>query len=160
MPTIVNAKGPATRLSGGIMDEEVAAAATEISAELLRQGEAERAYVLLKEALASGRREESLEVQTEELAIEQMLDAALAIDYPAFEVLVVDDNRTNRLILEELLVEVTEMRVKGETGAELTEKEALLTAVENMQESNPMMGLRGIRLGITMPGITRKRHTP
>jgi pyruvate,orthophosphate dikinase len=57
--------------------------------------------------------------------------------------------------LEELLVEVTEMRVKGETGAELTEKEALLTAVESMQESNPMMGLRGIRLGITMPGITK-----
>jgi pyruvate,orthophosphate dikinase len=57
--------------------------------------------------------------------------------------------------LEELLVEVTEMRVKGETGSELTEKEKLLAAVENMQESNPMMGLRGIRLGITMPGITK-----
>lgn len=57
--------------------------------------------------------------------------------------------------LEELLVEVTEMRVKGETGPQLEEKEKLLAAVENMQESNPMMGLRGIRLGITMPGITK-----
>jgi pyruvate,orthophosphate dikinase len=57
--------------------------------------------------------------------------------------------------LEELLVEVTEMRVKGETGPELTEKEELLSAVEGMQEANPMMGLRGIRLGITMPGITK-----
>ncbi len=57
--------------------------------------------------------------------------------------------------LEELLVEVTEMRIKGQAGPELEEKEKLLAAVENMQESNPMMGLRGIRLGITMPGITR-----
>jgi pyruvate,orthophosphate dikinase len=57
--------------------------------------------------------------------------------------------------LEELLVEVTEMRVKGETGPELEEKEKMLAAVESMQEANPMMGLRGIRLGITMPGITK-----
>jgi pyruvate,orthophosphate dikinase len=57
--------------------------------------------------------------------------------------------------LEELLVEVTEMRVKGETGPQLEEKEKLLAAVENMEEANPMMGLRGIRLGITMPGITK-----
>jgi pyruvate,orthophosphate dikinase len=57
--------------------------------------------------------------------------------------------------LEELLVEVTEMRVKGQTGPQLEEKEKLLAAVENMQEANPMMGLRGIRLGITMPGITK-----
>jgi pyruvate,orthophosphate dikinase len=57
--------------------------------------------------------------------------------------------------LEELLVEVTEMRVKGQDGPQLEEKEKLLAAVENMQEANPMMGLRGIRLGITMPGITK-----
>ena len=55
----------------------------------------------------------------------------------------------------ELLVEVTEMRVKGETGPKLEEKEKMLVAVENMQEANPMMGLRGIRLGITMPGLTK-----
>jgi pyruvate,orthophosphate dikinase len=55
----------------------------------------------------------------------------------------------------ELLVEVTEMRVKGETGPELEEKEKMLAAVESMEEANPMMGLRGIRLGITMPGITK-----
>ncbi len=56
---------------------------------------------------------------------------------------------------EDLLVEVTEMRVKGETGPDMEAKQKLLAAVENMQESNPMMGLRGIRLGITMPGITK-----
>ncbi len=56
---------------------------------------------------------------------------------------------------DELLVKVTEMRVKGETGPELEEKEKLLAAVEGLREANPMMGLRGIRLGITMPGITK-----
>ena len=65
---------------------------------------------------------------------------------------------------DELLVEVTEMRVKArrlekkgkkkklaKLQAELAEKEELLQAVEDMEEANPMMGLRGIRLGITMP---------
>jgi pyruvate,orthophosphate dikinase len=39
--------------------------------------------------------------------------------------------------------------------ATLAEKEKILHAVESMQEANPMMGLRGIRLGITMPEITQ-----
>jgi pyruvate,orthophosphate dikinase len=56
---------------------------------------------------------------------------------------------------DDLLVEVTEMRVRGETGAALAEKEELLQAVEDMEEANPMMGLRGIRLGITLPEITQ-----
>jgi len=55
---------------------------------------------------------------------------------------------------EELLVEVTEMRVKGETKG-LEEKEVLLDAVNKLHESNPMMGLRGIRLGIVYPDIMR-----
>jgi len=55
---------------------------------------------------------------------------------------------------EELLVEVTEMRTKGETDG-LEEKETLLAAVEKLHESNPMMGLRGIRLGIVYPDIMR-----
>jgi pyruvate,orthophosphate dikinase len=55
---------------------------------------------------------------------------------------------------EELLVEVTEMRTKGETEG-LEEKETLLAAVEKLHESNPMMGLRGIRLGIVYPDIMR-----
>ncbi len=53
---------------------------------------------------------------------------------------------------EKLLEEVIEMRVKGETKG-LSEKEALLTAIRGMHESNPMMGLRGIRLSIMMPEI-------
>jgi len=67
--------------------------------------------------------------------------------------------------LETLLVEVTDLEAdeglpRTETGKRLV-KEALvtrrtiLTAVERMHESNPMMGLRGIRLGITYPDITK-----
>jgi len=52
----------------------------------------------------------------------------------------------------ELLEEVIEMRVKGEKKG-LAEKEALLANVEAMHESNPMMGLRGVRLSIYMPEI-------
>jgi pyruvate,orthophosphate dikinase len=55
---------------------------------------------------------------------------------------------------EELLVDVTTMRVKGETKG-LAEKEAMLNAVNKLHESNPMMGLRGIRLGIVYPDIMR-----
>ena len=56
---------------------------------------------------------------------------------------------------EELLVEVTEMRTRGEHGPELESKEQMLAAVQRMHEANPMMGLRGIRLGITYPDITK-----
>ena len=38
---------------------------------------------------------------------------------------------------------------------ELAEKEELLRAVESLREANPMLGLRGCRLGITMPEITK-----
>jgi pyruvate,orthophosphate dikinase len=53
---------------------------------------------------------------------------------------------------ESLLEEVITMRVKRETKG-LAEKEALLATVRTMHESNPMMGLRGIRLSIVMPEI-------
>ncbi len=54
---------------------------------------------------------------------------------------------------EELLVEVTELKITGKDPKRLAEAEAMLRAVESMKEANPMLGLRGIRLGITMPGI-------
>ena len=53
---------------------------------------------------------------------------------------------------EKLLEEVIAMRIKGETDG-LAEKETLLTAIRGMHESNPMMGLRGVRLSIMMPEI-------
>jgi pyruvate, orthophosphate dikinase len=54
---------------------------------------------------------------------------------------------------DELLIEVTELRVRGNNPAELAEKEHLLREVAKMREQNPMLGLRGIRLGIMFPGI-------
>ncbi len=53
---------------------------------------------------------------------------------------------------ESLLEEVITMRVKGQTEG-LAEKEKLLASVKAMHESNPMMGLRGVRLSIYMPEI-------
>ena len=53
---------------------------------------------------------------------------------------------------EKLLEEVITLRIKGEADG-LAEKEHLLTAIKGMHESNPMMGLRGVRLSIAMPEI-------
>ncbi|MHB1004627.1 MAG: pyruvate, phosphate dikinase [Chloroflexota bacterium] len=54
---------------------------------------------------------------------------------------------------EELLVEVAVLREQGNKSDELAEKETLLKKVAGMREMNPMLGLRGIRLGITRPEI-------
>lgn len=51
---------------------------------------------------------------------------------------------------QELLETVIENRIKG---VQDPEKEELLANVQAMHESNPMMGLRGIRLSIVMPEI-------
>ncbi len=53
---------------------------------------------------------------------------------------------------EELFEDVITMRVKGETEG-LAAKEKLLASIRAMHESNPMMGLRGVRLSIYMPEI-------
>lgn len=53
---------------------------------------------------------------------------------------------------EQLFEDVVTMRVKGETAG-LAEKERLLADIRGMHESNPMMGLRGVRLSIYMPQI-------
>ena len=49
-----------------------------------------------------------------------------------------------------LLEEVIEGRIKGE---DVSEKEELLAKIEALHESNPMMGLRGVRLSVMMPEI-------
>jgi pyruvate,orthophosphate dikinase len=58
---------------------------------------------------------------------------------------------------DELLVEVTRLTDQLYNGKEvapqLHEKEALLHEVDAMRESNPMLGLRGVRLSIVFPGI-------
>ncbi len=54
---------------------------------------------------------------------------------------------------EELLVEVTRMEATGADEAELAAKRTLLNAVAAMREANPMLGLRGCRLGLLFPEI-------
>jgi pyruvate, orthophosphate dikinase len=55
---------------------------------------------------------------------------------------------------EDLMVEIARMEGRGESGRELEEKRTLLARVEQLHEFNPMLGHRGVRLGITYPEIT------
>jgi pyruvate,orthophosphate dikinase len=55
---------------------------------------------------------------------------------------------------EDLMVEIAKMEVQGQKGKELDEKHKLLRRVEQLHEFNPMLGHRGVRLGITYPEIT------
>jgi pyruvate,orthophosphate dikinase len=52
------------------------------------------------------------------------------------------------------MVDIARMETKGEGGAALQEKKKLLHRVEELHEFNPMLGHRGVRLGITYPEIT------
>ncbi len=55
---------------------------------------------------------------------------------------------------ESLLEEVVKLRITGEDPETLAEREHMLSVVESMWEVNPMMGLRGCRVGLMMPGLT------
>lgn len=55
--------------------------------------------------------------------------------------------------LDNLIAEVATMKAKKESGPALREKEILLQRVKDLHESNPMMGLRGCRLGLIYPEI-------
>jgi pyruvate, orthophosphate dikinase len=55
---------------------------------------------------------------------------------------------------EDLMVELAKLEGSGKTGKEYQEKKQLLARVEQLHEFNPMLGHRGVRLGITYPEIT------
>src|SRR5262249_17169308 len=55
---------------------------------------------------------------------------------------------------EELMVEVALLKQKSPRSKKLREKEAVLARVEQLHEMNPMLGLRGCRLGILHPEIS------
>ncbi|HTK29026.1 MAG TPA: pyruvate, phosphate dikinase [Vicinamibacterales bacterium] len=55
---------------------------------------------------------------------------------------------------EELMVDIARLEATGKKGKDLTEKKTLLARVEQLHEFNPMLGHRGVRLGITYPEIT------
>jgi pyruvate, orthophosphate dikinase len=94
------------------------------------------------------------------------LDALLPLQRADFEEILREmDGRptTIRLIdppLHEFLPDLTELSVRvalaaerGETGADVDRDRELLAAVQRMHEANPMLGLRGVRLGIVVPGL-------
>jgi pyruvate,orthophosphate dikinase len=54
---------------------------------------------------------------------------------------------------EDLLVEITELRITGSDPAKLKEKQELLKQVRQLTEFNPMLGHRGCRLGISFPEV-------
>lgn len=54
---------------------------------------------------------------------------------------------------EQLLVDITTLRLTDGDKEELASKEALLTKVRSLSEFNPMLGHRGCRLGVTFPEI-------
>jgi pyruvate,orthophosphate dikinase len=53
----------------------------------------------------------------------------------------------------DLAVEVAVAVSKGESGPELDRKKEELRKVNELHEANPMLGLRGVRLGIVKPGL-------
>jgi pyruvate,orthophosphate dikinase len=55
--------------------------------------------------------------------------------------------------LEVVLREIYEMKLKGATAADIAPKERVLKKVKELMEVNPMIGHRGIRLGVTNPEI-------
>jgi pyruvate,orthophosphate dikinase len=55
---------------------------------------------------------------------------------------------------EDLMVDIARLETAGKTGPELDGKKRLLHRVEELHEFNPMLGHRGVRLGITYPEIT------
>src|SRR5260370_26669928 len=55
---------------------------------------------------------------------------------------------------EEVLVEVAKLEENGKHKKRLEQKRALLNRVGAMREANPMLGLRGVRLGLLFPEIT------
>ncbi|MFA5785943.1 MAG: pyruvate, phosphate dikinase [Actinomycetota bacterium] len=57
--------------------------------------------------------------------------------------------------LVDLAVEVAVMEAKGVPEAELKPRRSLLAQVNKMHEANPMLGLRGVRLGIMHPALFR-----
>jgi pyruvate,orthophosphate dikinase len=55
---------------------------------------------------------------------------------------------------EDLMVEIAKLEATKPRSPKLKELHALLNRVEQLHEVNPMLGLRGCRLGITYPEIT------
>ncbi|RYC14681.1 pyruvate, phosphate dikinase [Nocardioides zhouii] len=108
---------------------------------------------------------EKLIVAEDEAGTEAALAALLPLQRQDFtEILEAMDGLpvTIRLLdppLHEFLPDLTDLSVKVAVAEERGEVDAhdaaLLTHVRRLHESNPMLGLRGVRLGIQIPGLFR-----
>jgi pyruvate,orthophosphate dikinase len=106
---------------------------------------------------------EKLIVAEDEAGVEAALDALLPLQRQDFtEILEAMDGLpvTIRLLdppLHEFLPDLTDLSVEVALAAErgqVDERAAtLLTHVRRLHEQNPMLGLRGVRLGIQIPGL-------
>ena len=93
----------------------------------------------------------------------QALEALLPMQQSDFEQILDAMNElpvTIRLLdppLHEFLPDRSELMVEvalgKERGHDVAHQELLLAAVDRLHESNPMLGLRGVRLGIVIPGL-------
>lgn len=55
--------------------------------------------------------------------------------------------------VEELVAEIAELKAKGASQEEIAKKQEILRKARSLHEMNPMLGLRGCRLGIVYPEI-------
>ena len=93
--------------------------------------------------------------ETEEAALEE-LRVAQKVDF--LEILEAMDGLpvTVRLLdppLHEFLPDVGELELKAAQGELTAEEEQLLKAAKEWHEENPMLGTRGVRLGVMKPGL-------
>jgi pyruvate, orthophosphate dikinase len=57
----------------------------------------------------------------------------------------------NSFQIERILM--VEVALGKERNEDVSRQELLLSAVDRLHESNPMLGLRGVRLGLVVPGL-------
>jgi pyruvate,orthophosphate dikinase len=146
----------ATRLDGALFDAQTALA--KLSAESDKRDEAEAEVQKARVAIGASEAHKDYHSALDQLEVIQQADfygilkamegkptVIRLLDPPLHEFLPSHD---------ELLVETTELRMLGkEDTEEYREKMQLLGIVGQMREQNPMLGLRGCRLGIMYPAI-------
>ncbi len=78
------------------------------------------------------------------------------IDPPLHEFLPSADELIAKVTRLQTTIELTpDASLPTDVRTELAEAEELLSAVEAMREQNPMLGMRGVRLGLMIPDIVR-----
>ena len=76
------------------------------------------------------------------------------LDPPLHEFLPAHDTLLKELTQLETRLELSPVKTALLSG-EVERKRAMLAAVQSLRELNPMLGLRGVRLGIHMPGLVQ-----